>query len=62
MATAHGKAPFCSAEVEWQVVDKAEERFVGAGLEKGTYQAALIMYSNDPEQPITRLPLQLEVN
>ena len=44
------------------VIDQIERCFAGAGLEKGTYQAALIMYSNDPEQPITRLPLQLEIN
>ena len=34
----------------------------GAGLEKGTYLASLVIYSNDPEQPITHLPLELEVS
>ena len=33
----------------------------GAGLEKGTYQANLVMYSNDPEQPTVRMPLELHV-
>ncbi len=36
--------------------------FPGTGLEKGTYLASLIIYSNDPEQPITHLPLELEVS
>ena len=62
MDTEHGVAPFFGVKVEWHVVDKVEQCFAGAGLDKGTYQAALIMYSNDPEQPITRLPLQLEIN
>ena len=34
----------------------------GAGLEKGTYLASLVIYSNDPEQPITHLPLELEIS
>ena len=34
----------------------------GAGLEKGTYLASLVVYSNDPEQPTMHLPLELEVS
>lgn len=59
---AQGEAFFPAVREATYVPDKAWHCFAGAGLEPGTYQAALIMYSNDPEQPITRLPLQLEVS
>ena len=49
-------------EARHEEFSQGVEWFAGAGLEKGTYQAALIMYSNDPEQPTTRLPVQLEIN
>ena len=44
-----------------KVADIDHACHAGAGLEKGTYQANLVMYSNDPEQPTTRLPLELDV-